>query len=122
MAFNFNDQKGKLTRAQFNSKIITQQLRQCMPFFRLDEKRRAANEHGCWGLLFYYYFLEQLFEVASNHRKSEVPQHLQALIDEPEDVVEGMRQLSLLYSDYHLDNDSRLERILRVMMTIRNQN
>lgn len=102
MAFDFksvkNDPKDK-------TKKTTQNAQRESFRDKIKELREPALERNDWGLLFYYYFLDELL-VRSYHPDS-IPPTITSMVREPEDLLASMERIA-----------NFIIRIVRAMATI----
>ena len=70
------------------------------PIFQVQKKRKTFNGNGRWGLVIYYYFLEKLLtqlrkdlKIRENEWKTPIWEEAVKLVEEPEDVIEGLKKL-----------------------------
>ena len=85
MAFDFNSLKND---PQDKAKLINKTVQLGVPRERIKRLREPALEKNDWGLLFYYYFLDELI-VRSYHHDS-IPPIITSMIREPEDLLASM--------------------------------
>ena len=84
MAFDFKSVKND---PQDKTKKTTQIVQRESLRDKIKDLREPALEKNDWGLLFYYYFLDEF--VRSCHSDS-IPPIIKSMIEEPEDLLASM--------------------------------
>ena len=117
MAFDFksvkNDPKDK-------TKKLTQNYQRESLRDKIKELREPALERNDWGLLFYYYFLDELL-VRSYHPDS-IPPTITSMVREPEDLLASMERIAKLYDTYCEGYGEDIHRVLDIMREIAPKN
>lgn len=117
MAFDFNSLKND---PQDKAKLINKTVQLGVPRERIRQLREPALEKNNWGLLFYYYFLDELL-VRSYHHDS-IPPIITSMIREPEDLLASMEIIAKLYDTYCKDYSDDIHRVLDIMQEIAPKN
>ncbi len=116
MAFDFksvkNDPKDK-------TKKLTQNYQRESLRDKIKELREPALERNDWGLLFYYYFLDEF--VSSCHPDS-IPPTITSMVREPEDLLASMEIVAKLYDTYCESCGEDIHRVLDIMREIAPKN
>ena len=117
MAFDFNsvnnDPKDKAKKFAQKTQLVL--LRE-----KINQEREPALEKNDWGLLFYYYFLDELL-VRSCHHDSIQP-IVTSMIREPEDLLASMERIAKLYDTYCEGYGEDIHRVLDIMREIAPKN
>ena len=116
MAFDFssvkNDPKDKAKKL---AKIAQLESLRC----EIRRLREPALEKNDWGLLFYYYFLDEF--VCSCHPDS-IPPIITSMIKDPEDLLASMEIIAKLYDTYCEGYGEDIHRVLDIMREIAPKN
>ena len=94
MAFDFNSVKND---PQDKTKKLAQNYQRESLREEIKKERKPALEKNDWGLLFYYYFLDEF--VRSCHSDS-IPPRIKSMIKDPEDLLASMERIAILYDKY----------------------
>ena len=117
MAFDFksvkNDPKDK-------TKKLTQNYQRESLREEIKKERKPALEKNDWGLLFYYYFLEELLD--RSHHPDLIPPIITSMIKEPEDLLASMERIAKLYDTYCESYSEDIHRVLDIMREIAPKN
>ena len=116
MAFDFNSVKNdpKDKAKKFAQKAQCELLRG-----KINQLREPALEKNDWGLLFYYYFLDEF--VSSCHPDS-IPPIITSMIKDPEDLLASMERITKLYDTYCESYGEDIHRVLDIMREIAPKN
>ena len=117
MAFDFNSVKND---PKDKTKKLTQIAKREPLRDKIKDLREPALEKNNWGLLFYYYFLDELL-VRSYHHDS-IPPIITSMIREPEDLLASMEIIAKLYDTYCKDYIDDIHRVLDIMQEIAPKN
>ena len=117
MAFDFNSVKNDPID---KTKKLTQNYQRESLREEIKKERKPALEKNDWGLLFYYYFLDELI-VRSYHHDS-IPPIITSMIREPEDLLASMEIIAKLYDTYCKDYSDDIHRVLDIMQEIAPKN
>jgi hypothetical protein len=85
----------------------------------IKKERKPALEKNDWGLLFYYYFLDEF--VRSCHPDS-IPPIIKSMIKDPEDLLASMERIAILYDKYCESYGEDIHRVLDIMREIAPKN
>ena len=85
----------------------------------IKKERKPALEKNDWGLLFYYYFLDEF--VSSCHPDS-IPPIITSMIKDPEDLLASMERITKLYDTYCESYGEDIHRVLDIMREIAPKN
>ncbi len=117
MAFDFssikNDHKDK-------TKLLAQKAKLGALQEEIKNLRKPALERNDWGLLFYYYFLDELL-VRSCHSDS-IPPIITSMIKKPEDLLASMERIAKFYDMYCEGYGDDIHRVLDIMREIAPKN
>ncbi|SHK64171.1 hypothetical protein SAMN05216463_10817 [Xylanibacter ruminicola] len=98
MAFEFP--KDNEPRSVRTNRAIMKQVESYSPIYQSQKKRETFNGNGRWGLVIYYYFLEKLLtqlrkdlKYTENEWKTSIWEEASKLVEEPEDIIEGLKKL-----------------------------
>jgi hypothetical protein len=116
MAFDFNSLKND---PQDKAKLINKTVQLGVPRERIRQLREPALEKNDWGLLFYYYFLDEF--VSSCHPDS-IPPIITSMIKAPEDLLASMERIAKLYDMYCENYGEDIHRVLDIMREIAPKN
>ena len=116
MAFDFNSVKND---PQDKAKLINKTVQLGVPRERIRQLREPALEKNDWGLLFYYYFLDEF--VSSCHPDS-IPPIITSMIKAPEDLLASMERIAKLYDMYCENYGEDIHRVLDIMREIAPKN
>ena len=117
MAFDFNSVKND---PQDKTKKLTQNYQRESLRDKIKELREPALEKNNWGLLFYYYFLEELLD--RSHHPDLIPPIITSMIKEPEDLLASMERIAKLYDTYCESYGEDIHRVLDIMREIAPKN
>lgn len=117
MAFDFKSVKND---PQDKTKKTTQIAQRESLRCEIKRLREPALEKNNWGLLFYYYFLDELL-VRSYHHDS-IPPIITSMIREPEDLLASMERIAKLYDTYCKGYSDDIHRVLDIMQEIAPKN
>jgi hypothetical protein len=116
MAFDFNSVKND---PKDKTKKLTQNYQRESLRYKIKKLREPALERNDWGLLFYYYFLDEF--VSSCHPDS-IPPIITSMIKAPEDLLASMERIAKLYDTYCKDYSDDIHRVLDIMQEIAPKN
>ena len=116
MAFDFNSVKND---PQDKTKKLVQNYQRESLRDIIEKLREPALEKNDWGLLFYYYFLDEF--VRSCHPDS-IPPIITSMIKEPEDLLASMERIAKLYDTYCESYGEDIHRVLDIMRAIAPKN
>ena len=116
MAFDFNSVKND---PQDKTKKLTQNAQRELLREEIKKERKPALEKNDWGLLFYYYFLDEF--VRSCHPDS-IPPIITSMIKDPEDLLASMERIAILYDKYCESYGEDIHRVLDIMREIAPKN
>jgi len=116
MAFDFNSVKND---PQDKAKKLAQNAQLGALREEIKKERKPALEKNDWGLLFYYYFLDEF--VRSCHRDS-IPPIITSMIKDPEDLLASMERIAKLYDTYCESYNEDIHRVLDIMREIAPKN
>ena len=117
MAFDFNSLKND---PQDKTKKLAQNYQRESLREEIKKERKPALEKNDWGLLFYYYFLDEWL-VRSYHHDS-IPPIITSMIKDPEDLLASMEIIAKLYDTYCKDYSDDIHRVLDIMQEIAPKN
>ena len=117
MAFDFNSVKNDPID---KTKKLTQNYQRESLRDKIKELREPALEKNNWGLLFYYYFLEELLD--RSHHPDLIPPIITSMIKEPEDLLASMERIAILYDKYCESYGEDIHRVLDIMREIAPKN
>lgn len=117
MAFDFESVKND---PQDKTKKTTQIVQRESLRDKIKELREPALEKNNWGLLFYYYFLEELLD--RSHHPDLIPPIITSMIKEPEDLLASMDRIAKLYDTYCEGFGEDIHRVLDIMREIAPKN
>ena len=117
MAFDFNSLKND---TQDKAKKLTQNYQRESLREEIKKERKPALEKNDWGLLFYYYFLEELLD--RSHHPDLIPPIITSMIKEPEDLLASMERIAKLYDTYCESYGEDIHRVLDIMREIAPKN
>lgn len=116
MAFDFNSVKND---PKDKTKSITQIAQRESLRGEIKRLHEPALEKNDWGLLFYYYFLDEF--VRSCHPDS-IPPIIKSMIKDPEDLLASMERIAILYDKYCESYGEDIHRVLDIMREIAPKN
>jgi hypothetical protein len=116
MAFDFNSLKND---PQDKAKKLAQNAQLGALREEIKKERKPALEKNDWGLLFYYYFLDEF--VSSCHPDS-IPPIITSMIKAPEDLLASMERIAKLYDMYCENYGEDIHRVLDIMREIAPKN
>ena len=117
MAFDFNSVKND---PKDKTKKLTQNYQRESLREEIKKERKPALEKNDWGLLFYYYFLEELLD--RSHHPDLIPPIITSMIKEPEDLLASMERIAKLYDTYCESYGEDIHRVLDIMREIAPKN
>lgn len=117
MAFDFNSVKND---PQDKAKKHAQKAQRELLRGKINQLREPALEKNDWGLLFYYYFLEELLD--RSHHPDLIPPIITSMIKEPEDLLASMERIAKLYDTYCESYGEDIHRVLDIMREIAPKN
>lgn len=124
MAFQFP--KDKETHSQAINRIIMNQIHSYSPIYRVQQKLDGIRSSAYWGMEIYYYFLEKLLRnIRSelNHVAHDwaIPDWEEAskLVDEPEDILEGLKKIQQLSQKYCTEELEHLAIAIQIFTAIK---
>lgn len=117
MAFDFNSVKND---PKDKTKKTTQNAQRESFRDKIKELREPALERNDWGLLFYYYFLDELLD--RSYHPDLIPPIITSMIKNPEDLLASMERIAKLYDTYCEGYGDDIHRVLDIMREIAPKN